>query len=53
MRGAIPPFLNTPSWRSAQLRREHRDNFSYLLQGLLVSDRLRRKTLERKGFFVS
>jgi len=27
MRGAIPPFPNTPSWRGAQLK--HRDNFTF------------------------
>jgi len=25
--GAIPPLLNTPSWRGAQLK--HRDNFTF------------------------
>jgi hypothetical protein len=29
MRGAIPPLLNTPSWRGAQLK--HRDNFTSTL----------------------
>jgi hypothetical protein len=27
MRGAMPPFPNTPSWRDAQLK--HRENFTY------------------------
>jgi hypothetical protein len=28
MRGAIPPFPNTPSWRGAQLNKA-RDNFTF------------------------
>jgi hypothetical protein len=30
MRGAIPPLPNTPSWRNAQLRRKHRDKFTFI-----------------------
>jgi hypothetical protein len=29
MRGAIPPFPNTPSWRGAELK--HGDNFTFTL----------------------
>jgi len=31
MRGAIPPFPNTPSWRDAQLKK-HRYNFTLFYQ---------------------
>jgi len=29
MRGAIPPHPNTPSWRGTQLKKKHRDNFTF------------------------
>jgi hypothetical protein len=29
MHGAIAPLPNTPSWRGAQLRKKHRDNFTF------------------------
>jgi hypothetical protein len=29
MRGTIPPFPNTPSWRDARLKEKHRDNFTF------------------------
>jgi hypothetical protein len=40
MSGAIPPLPNTPSWRGAQLKDKHRDNFTctftYKKQNMLV-----------------
>jgi len=30
MSGVIRPLPNTPSWRGAQLKRKHRDNFTFL-----------------------
>jgi hypothetical protein len=29
--GAIPPLPNMPSWRGAQLKKKHRDNFIFNL----------------------
>jgi hypothetical protein len=29
MHGAIPPLPNTPSWRGDQLKKKHRDNFTF------------------------
>jgi hypothetical protein len=28
MRGVTPPLPNTPSWRGAQLKKKHGDNFA-------------------------
>jgi hypothetical protein len=31
MSGAITPFPNMSSWRGAQLKKKHRDNFTFTL----------------------
>jgi hypothetical protein len=31
MSGTIPPLPNTPSWRGAQLKKKHRENFTFYL----------------------
>jgi len=39
MSGAIPPLSNTPSWRGAQLKKKHRDNFTlrFIQRGLIIA----------------
>jgi hypothetical protein len=31
MSGATPPLPNTPTWSGAQLKKKHRDNFTFTL----------------------
>jgi hypothetical protein len=41
MSEAIPPLPNTPSWRGGELKKKHRDNFTFYLY---LSESFRRGT---------
>jgi hypothetical protein len=34
MRGAMPPFPNTPPWHGARLKRKHRDKITFYVFSL-------------------
>jgi len=36
MSGAIATFPNTPSWNGAQLKKKHRENFTFTLIVILI-----------------
>jgi hypothetical protein len=36
MSGAIPPYPNTTSCHGAQLRKKHRDNFTFTFNGMCI-----------------
>jgi hypothetical protein len=36
MHGAIPPFPNTPLWCGAQLKKKHRNNFTFTLYNVTL-----------------
>jgi hypothetical protein len=48
-RGAIPPFPNAPSWRGAQLKIKHRDNFTFIFTFTLLCRGKESMGKERSG----